>query len=37
MQFTSETQRLIDSLYTKRNHVELTIGILKDGEKEIIH
>ena len=37
MQFTSEAQRLIDSLYTKRNHVELTIGILKDGEKEIIH
>ncbi|MBQ1368347.1 MAG: beta-lactamase family protein [Firmicutes bacterium] len=37
MKFGEETQKRIDKLYKKRSHVELTIGILKDGEKEIVH
>ena len=27
----------MDRLYTKRHHVELTIGILKDGKSEVLH
>ena len=37
MKLGEETQKRIDKLYKKRSHVELTIGILKDGEKEIVH
>lgn len=36
MVFTAETEKIIDKLYNN-SHVELTIGILKDGKKEILH
>ena len=37
MVFTQAAQQQIDKLYHGRKHVELTIGILQDGEKEIRH
>ena len=37
MNLSAKTKAEIDKLYQNRKHVELTIGILKDGEKEIIH
>ncbi len=37
MDFTEETAREIDKLYRGRKHVELTVGILKDGQKETVH
>ena len=37
MVFTEETKRQIDKLYQGRKHVELTCGILREGQKEIIH
>ena len=38
MEFSSAARKEIDSLYAKnRKHIELTIGILKDGKKEIVH
>lgn len=37
MVFTEETKRQIDQLYQGRKHVELTCGILREGQKEIIH
>ncbi|MBQ4289072.1 MAG: beta-lactamase family protein [Clostridia bacterium] len=37
MELNKETTGLIDRLYDGRKHVELTIGILKDGNKEIVH
>ena len=37
MQFTAAAKQEIDKLYNGRKHVELTIGILKDGRKEMLH
>ena len=37
MKFSSSTQTEIDKLYKGRRHVELTIGIRRDGEQEILH
>lgn len=37
MKYSAAAQKEIDALYKGRKHVELTIGILKDGKKEIIH
>ena len=37
MEFTKEAKLQIDQLYEGRKHVELTIGILKHGEREIKH
>ncbi len=37
MKFSEATQKEIGRLYKGRKHVELTIGILKDGQKEEIH
>lgn len=37
MNFTAEAQVEIDKLYHGRKHVELTIGILKDGNTELVH
>ena len=37
MLLNAGTQKLINELYNKREHVELTIGILQNGEKEVIH
>ena len=38
MDFSAASARELDRLYNgKRQHIELTIGILKDGKKEIIH
>ena len=37
MNLPRETQAEIAKLYNKREHVELTIGILKNGETEIVH
>lgn len=36
MVFTEETTKEVDKLYRGRKHVELTVGILKDGQKEIV-
>ena len=35
MDFTPKAQQQIDTLYKGRKHIELTIGILRDGKKEI--
>ena len=32
-----ETKQQIDKLFQGRKHVDLTIGVLRDGEKEICH
>ena len=37
MTFSPLTQKEIDKLYKNRKHVELTIGVLKDGKMEICH
>ena len=37
MVFSDNTNKEIDKLYKNRKHVELTIGILKDGKTEICH
>lgn len=37
MVFTDETKRQIDLLYQGRDHVELTVGMLCGGKKEIRH
>ena len=37
MKFTEQSQQHIDKLYQGRRHVELSIGILKDGVRETIH
>lgn len=37
MNFTETTKQLIDKLYQGRKHVELTIGILRDGSKKVKH
>ena len=37
MNLPVQTQSEIAKLYKNRHHVELTIGILKNGEKEIVH
>lgn len=37
MTFTPRAQALIDALYAGRDHVELTVGILKDGQIETVH
>ena len=37
MHFSTSTQKEIDSLYKNRKHIELTIGVLKDGQKEVLH
>ena len=37
MDFSKAAKQQIGKLYKGRKHVELTIGILKDGEKEIRH
>ncbi len=37
MIFTESTKQLIDKLYQGRKHVELTIGILRGGNKEVVH
>lgn len=37
MKFSDATKKEIAKLYHKRNHVELTIGILRDNHTEICH
>ena len=37
MNFSVEAQKEIDKLYKGRHHVELTIGVLRDGKTEIVH
>lgn len=37
MEFTQATTQAIDRLYRGRKHVELTIGILRDGQTEVTH
>ena len=37
MLLPANTHAEIEKLYRKNKHVELTVGILKDGEKEVIH
>ena len=37
MVFSDATNKEIDKLYKNRKHVELTIGILKDGKTEVCH
>ena len=37
MHFSAEAQTEITSLYQRRSHVELTIGILKNGQTELVH
>lgn len=37
MLFSAKTQKEIDKLYKNRKHIELTIGILKDGTTDIHH
>ncbi len=37
MEFTPGAKQQIDKLYQGRKHVELTIGILRDGKQEIRH
>lgn len=37
MVFSETTNKEIDNLYKGRSHVELTIGILRDGQTEICH
>ncbi len=37
MMFNEAAKQQIDKLYTGRKHVELTVGILQDGQKEIVH
>ena len=37
MNLGEKSQMLIDKLYKNRQHVELTIGILRGDEKEVIH
>ena len=37
MTFSASTQAEIDKLYKGRKHVDLNIGILKDGNREFIH
>lgn len=37
MVFSQTTQQEIDKLYKNRKHIELTIGILRDGQKEVVH
>lgn len=37
MEYSAKIQELIDKLYSGREHVELTIGVLKDGKIESMH
>ena len=37
MNISAATKKEIDTLYKDRKHVELTIGMLRDGQKKIIH
>ena len=37
MEFTDTAKQEIDKLYKGRMHVELTIGVLEDGHKEVKH
>ncbi|MCR5755576.1 MAG: beta-lactamase family protein [Acetatifactor sp.] len=37
MDFTNATKAEIDKLYENRKHVELTIGILRDGKTEVVY
>ena len=37
MKYSEAALKEIDKLYNKRKHVELTIGVLKDGQTEIHH
>lgn len=37
MQYSTKTQQLIQDLYNNRDHVELTIGTLKNGKTETVH
>lgn len=37
MEFSKTSQTIIDSLYKDHAHVELTIGVLRDGQREILH
>ena len=37
MKFSNATKQEIVKLYHKRNHVKLTIGILRDNHTEICH
>ncbi len=37
MEFPQGAREQIDSLYKGRKHVELTVGILRDGQKEVVH
>jgi Beta-lactamase class C and other penicillin binding proteins len=37
MVFSEAAKKEIDRLYRGRGHVELTVGVLRDGEKEIRH
>ena len=37
MNFSEKTRQEINKLYKGRNHIDLSIGILKDGVKETLH
>lgn len=37
MKLDKKSKKLIKDLYKGRKHIELTIGILKDGETEVVH
>ena len=37
MKLDRKSKRLIKDLYRGREHIELTVGILKDGETEVVH
>ena len=37
MKLDKQSKKLIKDLYKGREHIELTIGILKDGETEVVH
>ncbi|MBQ1529045.1 MAG: hypothetical protein IIZ76_02055 [Clostridia bacterium] len=37
MKLDRKSKKLIKDLYRGREHIELTVGILKDGETEVVH
>jgi len=37
MKLDKQSKKLIKDLYKGRKHIDLTIGILKDGETEVVH
>ncbi|MBO4382902.1 MAG: beta-lactamase family protein [Clostridia bacterium] len=37
MKLDRKSKKMIDDLYRGRKHIELTVGILKDGKTEVVH